>query len=60
MNEKYLQKIRKDFYYFNKGSGNGNSFQDKLFSLIIKADLSNRALLAKAYPEEVQVVQELK
>ncbi len=55
--EKNKLIVQKKFQDYLKDSS-GSSFGIKLFALIIKADLSNRRLLAKAFPVEVEVVNE--
>ena len=49
-------QLEKEFYSWWYGEG-GNSFNIKLFELIMKADLANRSKIRSIYPEHVNVYE---
>jgi len=57
MKERNKLIVQKKFQEYLQGNTD-SSFGNKLFTLIIKADLSNRNLLAKGFPIEVEVVND--
>ncbi len=51
-------KVKRDLDDYLNNRMDKNSFKSLLYQLIIKSDLSNRRLLSKGFPDEVQAVNE--
>ncbi len=56
MNDNTTKAERELYYWYTASVDSSPSFSSLLFTVIGKADTSNRFLLAKGFPEEVEIM----